>query len=56
MNDEPGFHYSLLDELDARQNEVLAELDALNVRVKQLLDEYTKPKQLPTAETLDKAA
>jgi hypothetical protein len=36
-NDAPRL--SLLDELDARQNELLDELDRLNVRIEQVLRE-----------------
>jgi hypothetical protein len=32
---------TLLEELDARQDEVLAELDALNRRLEQVLKEFT---------------
>ena len=32
--------HSLVDELDARQNEVLLQLDDLNVQIESLLSEY----------------
>jgi regulator of replication initiation timing len=32
---------TLLDELDERQDEVLAQLDQLNARIEKLLEEYT---------------
>ena len=38
MSDLPQ-NYTLLDELDARQDEVLAQLDELNSRVEGLLNE-----------------
>lgn len=37
MNDLP--HQSLLEELDARQDELLAELDRLNQRLEQVIRE-----------------
>lgn len=37
LNDAPAI--SLLDELDARQNELLDELDRLNSRIEQVLAE-----------------
>ena len=37
MNDAPGL--SLLEELDARQNELLDELDRLNTRIEQVIAE-----------------
>ena len=32
--------HSLVDELDARQNEVLLQLDDLNIQIESLLSEY----------------
>jgi hypothetical protein len=53
-NDAP--RQSLLEELDARQNELLDELDRLNTRVEQVLGEclkwrgtLTAPVELPAA-------
>jgi hypothetical protein len=43
MATNPASQHMLLDELDARQNEVLAELDLLNQRVIGLLDQFTRP-------------
>ncbi len=40
---------TLLDELDARQDEVLAQLDELNQRIELLLAEFTSH-SLPAAE------
>ena len=37
MATDAAQHYALLDELDARQNEVLTQLDDLNTRVETLL-------------------
>jgi hypothetical protein len=39
-NDAPS--QSLLEELDARQNELLDELDQLNLRIEQVLNETIK--------------
>jgi hypothetical protein len=39
MNDLP--HQSLLEELDARQDELLAELERLNRRIEQAIQEIT---------------
>jgi hypothetical protein len=39
MNELP--HQSLLEELDARQDELLAELDRLNQRLEQVIREST---------------
>ena len=36
---------SLLEELDARQNEVLEQLDALNSRIERVLKECLLPKE-----------
>lgn len=41
MISETGTHLTLIDELDARQNEVLDQLDELNGRVEQLLRQFT---------------
>ena len=37
MTEDLAAHYTLLDELDARQNDVLAQLDELNERIETLL-------------------
>jgi hypothetical protein len=36
---------SLLDEIDARQNEILSQLDNLNARIEQLLQEALQSRQ-----------
>lgn len=36
---------SLLDEIDARQNEILSQLDSLNARIEQLLQEAMQSRQ-----------
>jgi hypothetical protein len=53
-NDAPG--QSLLDELDARQNELLDELDRLNIRIEQVIAQCNSwrgtsdtPAKLPAA-------
>jgi hypothetical protein len=53
-NDAPGL--SLLEELDARQNELLDELDRLNSRIEQVIVEWSAwrgaldaPEKLPVA-------
>lgn len=43
MPDNLLTYYTLLDELDARQNDVLSQLDELNDRVEQLLRQFTQP-------------
>lgn len=43
MTDDRAAHYTLLEELDARQDHVLEELEQLNARVKLLLTEFTRP-------------
>jgi len=35
-------HYRLIEELDLRQNDIIKELDALNVRIENLLHEWTR--------------
>jgi hypothetical protein len=42
-------HYALLDDLDARQDEVLAQLDELNSRLEGLLASHTE-KDLSSAD------
>jgi len=37
---EPENQHSLVDEIDARQNAVLLELDHLNNRIETLLEDY----------------
>lgn len=46
MTDDMGPQYTLLDELDARQNDVLAQLDELNRRIELLLQEFTRQPQV----------
>lgn len=43
MPETPPSHPTLLDELDARQNDVLNQLDELNGRVERLLREFSQP-------------
>ena len=45
MPDSTGPHFTLLDELDARQDQALAELEELNRRIEQLLREFTQPQR-----------
>jgi hypothetical protein len=44
-------HYSLLDELDTRQDELLSQLDQLNQRIEVLLGQFgaapTRPESSP---------
>ncbi|MCO6455974.1 MAG: hypothetical protein J5I93_11810 [Pirellulaceae bacterium] len=44
---DPLKHRTLLEELDLRQNEVLAQLDELNARVEQLIKECTSRLETP---------
>lgn len=47
---------TLLDELDARQNDVLDQLDELNRRIEQLLAEFSgQPRQAAPAPTSEAA-
>jgi hypothetical protein len=41
MATDLGTHFSLLDDLDARQNDVLAQLETLDQRITALLREYS---------------
>jgi hypothetical protein len=41
MTLEIGSHYSLLDELDSRQDELLEQIDRLNHRLELLLAQFT---------------
>lgn len=50
--DQPTPAVSLLEELDRRQDEVLAELDLLEARIKQLLNEYAGDRPTPTKHPL----
>jgi prefoldin subunit 5 len=54
MPESTGPHYTLLDELDTRQDQVMAQLDELNQRIEQLLREFTQPQQ--AAAPAEKAA
>jgi hypothetical protein len=47
---------SLLEELDRRQDDVLAQLDELDARLTQLLGEYSGGRPLPLAPVIDDAA
>ncbi len=47
MTDDLGPPYSLLDELDARQNDVLTQLDDLNHRIEKLLSEFARQSSQP---------
>jgi hypothetical protein len=38
---EIGSHYSLLDDLDVRQDDLLEQIDGLNRRIELLLTQYT---------------
>ena len=40
MTPDTPYQRTLLDELDERQNEVLARLDELNVRIESVLNEH----------------
>ena len=46
--------YSLLEELDARQNELLDELERLNRRIEGVIAEWTRPQ--PVADEQPKKA
>jgi hypothetical protein len=54
MNDLP--HQSLLEELDARQDELLAELDRLNQRLEQVIRESSSLRVLSADQPQPKAA
>jgi hypothetical protein len=54
MSDLPRL--TLLEELDARQDDLLAELDRLNARLEQVLRECLSDRALTTGEPLAKAA
>jgi len=54
MNDLP--HLTLLEELDARQDELLAELDRLNLRLEQVIGQCLSERDPPAKEPLAKAA
>ena len=56
MTDDVGPQYTLLDDLDARQNDVLAQLDELNHRIELLLQEFTKQPQVENPQPASKAA
>jgi hypothetical protein len=45
MPESTGPHFTLLDELDARQDQAIAELEQLNRRIEQLLREFTHPQR-----------
>ena len=47
---------SLLEELDRRQDEVLAQLDELDARLTELLSEYSGVRPHPLAPVIDDAA
>ncbi len=47
MAAEIGSHYSLLDELDARQDDLLERIDQLNRRIESLLTQYTSTPSHP---------
>ncbi|MFO0870988.1 MAG: hypothetical protein U0935_18840 [Pirellulales bacterium] len=47
MADSPA-HASLLQELDARQDDLLAKLAELNLRVEDLLKQYLESRTQPT--------
>jgi hypothetical protein len=47
MAAEIGSHYSLLDDLDMRQDDVLEQLDQLNQRIELLLNEFTTTVHAP---------
>ena len=42
---EPNDKPTLLDELDARQDEVLAQLDELNTRIETLIGQWTQARK-----------
>ena len=54
MNDLPRL--TLLEELDARQDELLAELDRLNLRLEQVIGQCLSERDLPAKGPLAKAA
>ena len=54
MNDLPRL--TLLEELDARQDELLAELDRLNLRLEQVIGQCLSERDPPAKEPLAKAA
>lgn len=56
MSDHPGPYRTLLEELDARQNDVLGQLDELNDRIELLLKEFAKPAQFLDHSPLEKSA
>ena len=51
MKQEPAGTPSLLDDLDSRQDEVLHQLDALNLRVEAVLREFAGPMAQPAPPT-----
>ncbi len=53
---EFGPQLTLLDELDARQNDVLAQLDELNHRIEVLLQEFTRQPEVEETPVTEKAA
>jgi len=56
MTDHPPTSSTLLEELDARQNDVLTQLDELNERIELLLRDLTKTPQPENSAQLDKSA
>jgi hypothetical protein len=46
---EIGSHYTLLDELDVRQDELLEQLDLLNQRIESLLTQFAPASSIPIA-------
>ncbi len=56
MTDSLVRHFTLLDEVDARQNDVLQQLDELNHRIELLLVEFTKEPHGESLPPREKAA
>jgi hypothetical protein len=50
MQSQPSSQPTLLEQLDARQNDVLAELDALNQRIEQVLKQWNPAHTESTAQ------
>jgi hypothetical protein len=46
----------LIDRLDARHDELIAKLDALNAQIEAVLAEFSRPREQPDAEALEAVA
>ena len=56
MKDDREPPETLLDELDARQNDVLAQLEDLNHRIEQLMQEFSRRSRGDNRQPTQKAA